>query len=77
MSHLLTFGNQKVHRNTFKERLQAGEFVNSFTLTISHSLEILQLARYAGIQAISLNLEHRKASIETATDVCVMGLALG
>jgi 2-keto-3-deoxy-L-rhamnonate aldolase RhmA len=77
MSHLVSYDNQKIHRNTFKEQLQAGKFVNSFTLSIAHSLEILHLARHAGIQAISLNLEHRKASVETATDVCIMGLALG
>jgi hypothetical protein len=77
MSKLVDYEGQLIHSNPLKDLMAEGKFGTSFTITIAPGLEVLQLAKYAGLKSITLNMEHRKTDVETAADVCVMCLALG
>ena len=66
-----------VRPNWLKDKMQAGGMGYSFGLTMTHSAEVVHLAKLAGYTAILLNMEHQRADIGVAADMCIAALNLG
>ena len=66
-----------VRPNWLKDKMQAGGMGYSFGITMTHSAEVVHLAKLAGYTAILLNMEHQRADIGVAADMCIAALNLG
>lgn len=63
--------------NLVKYTMSAGRLAYSFGMTMTHSAEIVHLAQRAGYTALLLNMEHQRADIGVAADMCCAALAFG
>lgn len=64
-------------RNGVKEKLALDELVVSMTVRLVRSIEIAEIARSAGFDTFYIDLEHSSFSLETTSQICMAGLALG
>lgn len=63
--------------NVLKDKMATGGLGWSFGITMVHSAEAVHLAKLAGYTAILLNMEHQRADIGVAADLCCAALNLG
>jgi hypothetical protein len=63
--------------NLVKETMASGKLAYSFGMTMTHSAEVVHLAQRAGYTALLLNMEHQRADIGVAADMCCAALAFG
>jgi 4-hydroxy-2-oxoheptanedioate aldolase len=64
-------------RNHMKEKLARNEVVASMTVRFARSIEIAQIAKTAGFDALYVDLEHNTLSIDTCCQICILAHQIG
>ncbi len=64
-------------RNRLKETLARGELAVSMIVKLVRTIEIAQIAKTAGFDSFYLDNEHNAFSIDTTSQICMAGLAVG
>ncbi|KQP23446.1 aldolase [Pseudorhodoferax sp. Leaf267] len=67
---------QRLLRNTVKDKLGRGELVLSLTVRLVRTVEISALASTAGFDSIYIDLEHSTFSLDATSQICMSALAL-
>ena len=63
--------------NWLKNHMKEKKLGFSFGLAVTHSADVVHLAKFAGFTAILMNMEHNRADIGVAADMCNAALNLG
>ncbi|WVQ78313.1 hypothetical protein IAT38_000398 [Cryptococcus sp. DSM 104549] len=63
--------------NWLKDKMATGALGLGFGITVAHALEVVQVAKISGYDAIFMNMEHQRTGIETAIDIMLTCLNLG
>lgn len=61
-------------RNKAKDKMIAGEVISSMTVRLVQSVEIVPIAKSAGLDMIYIDLEHSSFSMQTCSQICVAAL---
>ncbi|MBV9247694.1 MAG: hypothetical protein JO227_00410, partial [Acetobacteraceae bacterium] len=64
-------------RNHAKEKLARGEVVASMTVRLCRGIEIAQIAKTAGFDAIYVDMEHNTLSIDSTCQICIAAQQIG
>ena len=64
-------------RNTAKEKLARDEIVASMTVRLVRGIEIAQIAQTAGFDCFYIDIEHCSMTLDTVSQICMAGLAIG
>ncbi|KAK8850766.1 hypothetical protein IAR55_004686 [Kwoniella newhampshirensis] len=66
-----------IRPNPLLQSMKAKRLGLIFTMTICRSIEAVAMAKAAGYEGVSLNLEHERNGLGEAIDVCVAALGYG
>ena len=66
-----------IARNPVKEKLARGEVVASMAVRIVPGIEIVRIAKSAGFDMLYVDLEHSAFSMQTTSQISIMGLEAG
>jgi 2-keto-3-deoxy-L-rhamnonate aldolase RhmA len=68
---------REIARNPVKEKLARGEVVASMAVRIVPGVEIVRIAKSAGFDMLYVDLEHSAFSMQTTSQISIMGLEAG
>jgi 2-keto-3-deoxy-L-rhamnonate aldolase RhmA len=68
---------REIARNPVKEKLARGEVVVSMALRIVPGVEMVRIAKSAGFDTLYVDLEHSAFSMQTTSQLSIMGLEAG
>jgi hypothetical protein len=63
--------------NVMLEKMKAGGLALVHTMSIARSIEIVGMAKFAGYDGLSINLEHERNSFGETVDMCCAALMTG
>jgi len=66
-----------IARNPVKEKLARGEVVVSMAVRVVPGVEIVRIAKSAGFDMLYVDLEHSAFSMQTTSQISIMGLEAG
>ena len=67
----------KLVRNSVRERISAGGVAISMVVRLVQSIEIVNIAKASGFDALYVDLEHSPLSLETTSQICIAALDAG
>jgi 2-keto-3-deoxy-L-rhamnonate aldolase RhmA len=73
----MTASARDIARNPVKEKLARGEVVVSMAVRIVPGVEIVRIAKSAGFDMLYVDLEHSAFSLQTTSQISIMGLEAG
>ena len=73
----MTASAREIARNPVKEKLARGEVVVSMAVRIVPGVEIVRIAKSAGFDTLYVDLEHSAFSMQTTSQLSIMGLEAG
>lgn len=66
-----------VQPNAMLEKMKAGGLALFHTMSVARSVEIIGMAKYAGYDGISINLEHERNGFGETVDICCASVMSG
>lgn len=68
---------RSVLRNTFKEKLAMGKVASTLSIRVFGSIEIVQIAKTCGFDALYIDLQHSSLSLQTTSQLSIAALGAG
>ena len=66
-----------IYLNSFIQKMRDGHIVSSMTVKLIKGIEIAQIAKTAGFDAIYIDLEHSALSLESTGQICMAAMGIG
>lgn len=66
-----------IYQNSFLQKMRNGHIVSSMTVKLVKGIEIAQIAKTAGFDAIYIDLEHSALTLESTGQICMAAMNIG
>jgi 2-keto-3-deoxy-L-rhamnonate aldolase RhmA len=66
-----------IYLNSFLQKMREGQIVSSMTVKLVKGIEVAQIAKTAGFDAIYIDLEHSALSLESTGQICMAAANIG